>query len=170
MSTSSNGNIFYVTVHLCGEFTGPRWILRTKASDAELWCFSLICAWINGWVNNREAGDLRRHCAYYDVIVMPSPYSRFACTLAAVDSFVLGWMWNVFHVEVVTLMEHKHRGWNNNNVICLSETRWCFTRENNYHYVVSCHIKYKGVKVNHQYKITQTLAYGYIPEKLHIKR
>ena len=23
--------------------------------------FSLICAWINGWVNNREAGDLRRH-------------------------------------------------------------------------------------------------------------
>ena len=24
---------------LCGEFTGPRWIPRTKASDAELWCF-----------------------------------------------------------------------------------------------------------------------------------
>ena len=23
--------------------------------------FSLICVWINGWVNNREAGDLRRH-------------------------------------------------------------------------------------------------------------
>ena len=32
--------------------------------------FSLICAWINGWVNNREAGDLRRHCAHYDVTVM----------------------------------------------------------------------------------------------------
>ena len=32
--------------------------------------FSLICAWINGWVNNREAGDLRRHRADYDVIVM----------------------------------------------------------------------------------------------------
>ena len=24
----------------------------------------------NGWVNNREAGDLRRHRAHYDVIVM----------------------------------------------------------------------------------------------------
>ena len=24
---------------LCGEFTGPRWIPHTKASDAELWCF-----------------------------------------------------------------------------------------------------------------------------------
>ena len=23
--------------------------------------FSLICAWINRWVNNRETGDLRRH-------------------------------------------------------------------------------------------------------------
>ena len=32
--------------------------------------FSLICARINGWVNNSEAGDLRRHCAHYDVIVM----------------------------------------------------------------------------------------------------
>ena len=32
--------------------------------------FSLICARINGWVNNREAGDLRRHRAYYDVTVM----------------------------------------------------------------------------------------------------
>ena len=37
--TSSNGNIFRVTGHLCGKFTGPRWISRTKASDAELWCF-----------------------------------------------------------------------------------------------------------------------------------
>ena len=32
--------------------------------------FSLICAWINGWVNNREAGDLRRHRAHYGVTVM----------------------------------------------------------------------------------------------------
>ena len=39
MMTSSNGNIFRVTGPLCGEFTGDRWILHTKASDAELWCF-----------------------------------------------------------------------------------------------------------------------------------
>ena len=32
--------------------------------------FSLTCAWINDWVNNREAGDLRRYHAHYDVIVM----------------------------------------------------------------------------------------------------
>ena len=37
--------------------------------------FSLICVWINGWVNNREAGDLRRHRGHYDVIVMGHPSS-----------------------------------------------------------------------------------------------
>ena len=31
---------------------------------------SLICVWINGWVNNREAGDLRRNRTHYDVTVM----------------------------------------------------------------------------------------------------
>ena len=36
MMTSSNGNIFRVTGPLCGEFSGLRWIPRTKASDAEL--------------------------------------------------------------------------------------------------------------------------------------
>ena len=39
-------------------------------------------AWIDGWVNNREAVDLRRHRAHYDVIVMNftdarSPWSNW---------------------------------------------------------------------------------------------
>ena len=38
------------------------------------WCgalmFSLICAWINHYINNRDAGDLRRYRAHYDIIVM----------------------------------------------------------------------------------------------------
>ena len=38
--------------------------------------FSLICAWLNGWVTNREANDLGRHCAYYDVTVMCVPRLR----------------------------------------------------------------------------------------------
>ena len=32
--------------------------------------YPLICAWINGWANNREAGNLRRHRAHYDITVM----------------------------------------------------------------------------------------------------
>ena len=32
--------------------------------------FSLISIWISGWVNNHEAGDLRRYRVHYDVSVM----------------------------------------------------------------------------------------------------
>ena len=38
-----------------GEFPSQR------ASDAELWHFLWSAPWINGWVNNRDACDLRRH-------------------------------------------------------------------------------------------------------------
>ena len=41
--------------------------------------FSLICIWINGWVYNREAGDLRRYLAHYDVIVMWRVFRLFSC-------------------------------------------------------------------------------------------
>ena len=64
MMTSSNGNIFRVTGHLCGEFTGD------KGQWGGALVFPLICARINSWVSNREASDLRRHRAQYDVIVM----------------------------------------------------------------------------------------------------
>ena len=37
--------------------------------------FSLICAWINGWVNNSEAVDLRHHRLHYDITVMV--YNRY---------------------------------------------------------------------------------------------
>ena len=42
--------------------------------------FSLNYAWINDWVNNREAGDLRRQHGHYDVIVM---YDVILATKAA---------------------------------------------------------------------------------------
>ena len=43
MMTSWNGNIFRVTGPLCGEFTGHRWIPRTKTSDAESVLSDFIC-------------------------------------------------------------------------------------------------------------------------------
>ena len=46
-----------------------RWPVNSphKGQWRDAWMFSLICAWINGWENNREGGDLRRHRAHYDV-------------------------------------------------------------------------------------------------------
>ena len=55
---------------LCGEFIGHRWIPRTKVSDAELWCFLWYWTVLKCSVNIRNAGDLKRHHAHYDVIVM----------------------------------------------------------------------------------------------------
>ena len=68
MMTSWNGNIFRVTGHLCGKFTPVNSPHKGQWRGALM--FSLICVWINGWVNKREAGDVRRHRAQYDVIVM----------------------------------------------------------------------------------------------------
>ena len=58
---------FSALLALCAR--NHRRIFLTNASDAELLMFSLSCAWIIGWVNNREDGDLRCHLAHYDVIV-----------------------------------------------------------------------------------------------------
>ena len=38
--------------------------------------FYLICAWTNVWVNNRDAGDFRRHCAHYYVTTMTANFFK----------------------------------------------------------------------------------------------
>ena len=81
--------LFHVTGPLCGEFTGHRWIPLTKASDAELWCFLWSAPWINGWVNNCEDGDLRRHRAHHDVIIIKlATYATAAELSCHVENFV----------------------------------------------------------------------------------
>ena len=65
MMTSSNGNIFRVTGHLCEEFTGYRWIPHTKARDAELWCFlwsARLSKQLWGWWFETPSRPLWRHC------------------------------------------------------------------------------------------------------------
>ena len=63
----SNGNIFHVTGPLWGESPG-------HSPHKGQWCralmFSLICAWANSWVNNRDTSYFRSHHANYDVPVM----------------------------------------------------------------------------------------------------
>ena len=47
-----------------GEFPAQRPV--TRSFDV----FFFICAWINGWLKNGEAGDSRRHFTHYDVTAM----------------------------------------------------------------------------------------------------
>ena len=49
--------------------------------------FSLICVWINGWVNNPVTVDLRRYRAHHDVIVMNSPTK--GCLFKILDIYLI---------------------------------------------------------------------------------
>ena len=91
MMTSSNGNIFGVTGHLCGEFTGPPVNSPHKGQWRGALMFSLICVWVNGRETNREAGDLRRYRAHYEVIVMVSTTSGWCIT--GIDDII-------FHIKL----------------------------------------------------------------------
>ena len=59
--------------------------------------FTLICARINGWVNNCKAGDLRRKRAHYDVIVMTAACSNcthhFICMIAMRKCNISVWIY-----------------------------------------------------------------------------
>ena len=68
MMTSSNGNIFRITGHFCGEFTGHRWIPRIKASDAGFDVFfdlrlnKRLSKQLWGWWFETPSRSLWRHC------------------------------------------------------------------------------------------------------------
>ena len=63
----ANG-VLYVTGVFYNDFSHLRDDISGQWRGALM--FSLIYVWINDWVNNAEAGDLRRHRAHYDVTVM----------------------------------------------------------------------------------------------------
>ena len=48
----------------------PRWIPLHKGQWRGDLMFSLVYAWTNIWANNRDAGDLRRHRAHYEVTMI----------------------------------------------------------------------------------------------------
>ena len=62
--------IFRVTGPLCWEFHRSAVNSPHKGQWRGALMFSLTYTWINGWVYNREARGLRRHCAHYDVTLM----------------------------------------------------------------------------------------------------
>ena len=51
--------------------------------------FYLICAWTNGSANNGDDGDLRRHCAHYDVTVI---YTDEATNIWFCDCVYCSWI------------------------------------------------------------------------------
>ena len=66
--------------------------------------FSLICAWINGWLNNREAGDLRRHRAHYNVTVLYQELMRFQNPIKMGVTLEAGFHWSDYLVFGLMLL------------------------------------------------------------------
>ena len=67
--------------------------------------FSVICAWINGWVNNRQADDLISHRAHYDFIVM----DILVTPVQNVDHFV--------HTSMCWVTPHMHKTYARTNMV-----------------------------------------------------
>ena len=118
MMMPSNGNIFRVTGYLCGEFTGHRWLTRTKACGAELWWFLWSApakkrlskqSW--GWWFATPSRSLMRHGNAHclDLIVF--------CTIQQIVGIIINGSlgegqrklypvcisWNIIGMEMVTL-------------------------------------------------------------------
>ena len=92
--------------------------------------FSFICAWINDWVNNREADDLRRHRGHYDVIVMEKDKAhnwifsthgdsdrdlvkrRQQCSRQPVPNIFSSYCWPIA-VSLRTVAKHNHQSVSN---------------------------------------------------------
>ena len=69
--TSSNVNIStFLPLYVESQVNSPR-----KGQWRGALVFSLICAWLNSWVNTCKAGNLKCHCAHYDVTVMSWAYT-----------------------------------------------------------------------------------------------
>ena len=91
---------FSALLALCGELTGHRSI-PLKASDAESWSELTVC-WTNGWANNPDGSDLRRHRAHYGVTATKSGnHVRFTHITARSDDhhgvsnrWPLHWLFN----------------------------------------------------------------------------
>ena len=89
---------------------------------------SLICVWIHDWVNSGDAGDLRLHRAYYDVIVMniqtegqkwakcsramASSCVHLECGLLMPDSFIPGYRpgsWVTYSIGLMPVLKQPNR-------------------------------------------------------------
>ena len=93
MMTSSNGNVFRATGHLCGEFTDPHEFPAQRPVTRSFVVF-FVCVWINDWVNNREAGDLRCYRAHYDVTVMRKSWFISMLFYDSADCWTYSILWS----------------------------------------------------------------------------
>ena len=78
---------------------GNSWVtgeFPEKGQRRKTLMFSLICACTNGWVNNRDAGDLTRHPTHYDITVINS--------FVSVNGLSPVWCQNIIWTNAVSVL------------------------------------------------------------------
>ena len=93
---------------------------------------SLICAWINGWVNNRDAGDLRRHRTHYDVTVLAIVLRQFCHHghlvhqhyMVWLTALRLLWLYHALPMDWYTLCSLILQGFDNITSVIFLLTHW----------------------------------------------
>ena len=160
MMTSSNGNIFCVTGPLCVAFTVHRWIL-TKGPVTQSFDIFFDLLLNEGWVNNHEAGDLRRHRIHYDVTVIICPKTwRFITIsrhISRVPSYQLRFprywpfVWGIHWSPINSPHKGQWRGTLMSSLICAWINGWVNNRQagdlrrHRAHYDVIVMTKFKNV-------------------------
>ena len=71
-----------------------------------------------GWVKNREAGDLRRHCAHYGVIVM---FCRDSAEVRSCMSYYIP--------KFIRMLEHEIRHWCSYSLQATDASTYCIRIE-----------------------------------------
>ena len=110
------------------------------------WCralmFSLICAWINGWANNRESGDLRRHHVHNNVTAMD--LFRFVYYVIVLRRFMMaiysywpGLYWNYGNDRIPSPSEVTLNNVGQSDLNTTKQLQW---RHNDRHNSVSNHV------------------------------
>ena len=98
MMTSSNGNIFRVTSHLCGEFTGSRWIPH-KRLRKQWW----------GWWFDMPWGPLWRHCNKPFVRVISFVIATIILTLQVEKKNSSNTSWKSIKPSVYSIFHRKYK-------------------------------------------------------------
>ena len=104
--------------------------------------YSLICAWTNGWINNRDAGDLRRYRAHCDVTIMffnNTPRSEQNGWHCANYIFECVLLINVFNVLVQMILSFVAMG--QNKVVVSQVLVWPWTDSNPFSHPIMTQIR-----------------------------
>ena len=134
--TASNG----IWRHLIFRVTGPLSVTGEfphKGHWRGVLAFSVICTWLNSWVNSREGGYLRRNRAHYDVILMIHSLT-IPCYGIRITGLYQLWPWNSHKrpCSYISIGQHSfNKGFLRFFIFHISMKRICYRHGR---YIYSC--------------------------------